>query len=92
MLKKKGYPKYRNWTTVSRRELNRIDEGLSRTGYEYGPLTDKPDWSFADGRQGFPGTGQLRRIGDDYDIAKTVRNYNNELENIVKSAEKRESN
>uniref|UniRef100_UPI0037E99400 large ribosomal subunit protein mL52 n=1 Tax=Semicossyphus pulcher TaxID=241346 RepID=UPI0037E99400 len=39
----------------------RRENGLSRTGSEYGPLTDLPDWSFADGRPAPPMRGQLRR-------------------------------
>ncbi|XP_065827616.1 large ribosomal subunit protein mL52-like [Oscarella lobularis] len=28
----------------------RIEKGMARSGNEYGPLTDLPDWSYADGR------------------------------------------
>ncbi|XP_042368649.1 39S ribosomal protein L52, mitochondrial, partial [Plectropomus leopardus] len=39
----------------------RKEHGLSRSGTEYGPLTDLPDWSYADGRPAPPMKGQLRR-------------------------------
>ncbi|KAG8006103.1 39S ribosomal protein L52, partial [Nibea albiflora] len=39
----------------------RKEHGLARSGTEYGPLTDLPDWSFADGRPAPPLKGQLRR-------------------------------
>ncbi|XP_013887932.1 large ribosomal subunit protein mL52 [Austrofundulus limnaeus] len=39
----------------------RIQHGLARIGTEYGPLTDLPDWSFADGRPAPPMKNQLRR-------------------------------
>uniref|UniRef100_A0A3B4F909 Large ribosomal subunit protein mL52 n=1 Tax=Pundamilia nyererei TaxID=303518 RepID=A0A3B4F909_9CICH len=39
----------------------RKEHGLARSGTEYGPLTDLPDWSFADGRPAPPMKGQLRR-------------------------------
>ncbi|XP_062305485.1 39S ribosomal protein L52, mitochondrial [Osmerus eperlanus] len=39
----------------------RLEHGLARSGSEYGPLTDLPDWSFADGRPAPPMKGQLRR-------------------------------
>ncbi|KAF6027416.1 MRPL52 [Bugula neritina] len=58
----KKFPKHVSYyKIVSEYELDRIEKGLSRTGSEYGPLTDKPDWSFADGRAGYMSTGQRRR-------------------------------
>ncbi|TNN71977.1 39S ribosomal protein L52, mitochondrial [Liparis tanakae] len=39
----------------------RKEHGLARSGSEYGPLTDLPDWSFADGRPAPLLKGQLRR-------------------------------
>ncbi|OCU01256.1 39S ribosomal protein L52, mitochondrial-like isoform X2 [Xenopus laevis] len=39
----------------------RVRRGFARSGSEYGPLTDLPDWSFADGRPAPPWKGQIRR-------------------------------
>ncbi|XP_043100475.1 39S ribosomal protein L52, mitochondrial isoform X1 [Puntigrus tetrazona] len=39
----------------------RLENGLARSGSEYGPLTDLPDWSYADGRPAPPLKGQIRR-------------------------------
>uniref|UniRef100_A0A665V432 Large ribosomal subunit protein mL52 n=1 Tax=Echeneis naucrates TaxID=173247 RepID=A0A665V432_ECHNA len=39
----------------------RKQHGLARSGTEYGPLTDLPDWSYADGRPAPPMKGHLRR-------------------------------
>ncbi|XP_073693705.1 large ribosomal subunit protein mL52 [Garra rufa] len=39
----------------------RLENGLARCGSEYGPLTDLPDWSYADGRPAPPLKGQIRR-------------------------------
>ncbi|XP_059211247.1 39S ribosomal protein L52, mitochondrial [Centropristis striata] len=39
----------------------RKEHGLARSGSEYGPMTDLPDWSFADGRPAPPLKGQMRR-------------------------------
>ncbi|XP_058638432.1 39S ribosomal protein L52, mitochondrial isoform X3 [Onychostoma macrolepis] len=35
--------------------------GLAHSGSEYGPLTDLPDWSYADGRPAPLLKGQIRR-------------------------------
>ncbi|XP_021099569.1 39S ribosomal protein L52, mitochondrial isoform X5 [Heterocephalus glaber] len=39
----------------------RLQQGLAASVSGYGPLTDLPDWSFADGRPAPPMKGQLRR-------------------------------
>ncbi|XP_051991072.1 39S ribosomal protein L52, mitochondrial-like isoform X2 [Xyrauchen texanus] len=39
----------------------RLENGLARSGSEYGPLTDLPDWSYADGRHAPLLKGQIRR-------------------------------
>ena len=69
---------------VSDYELDRIAKGLSRTGTEYGPLTDKPDWSYADGRPGIPAIGQMRRKAEQHHIASQVFGIHQEMEGIKK--------
>ncbi|XP_048218751.1 39S ribosomal protein L52, mitochondrial isoform X4 [Perognathus longimembris pacificus] len=39
----------------------RLKQGLAASPSGYGPLTELPDWSFADGRPAPPMKGQLRR-------------------------------
>ncbi|XP_023393959.1 39S ribosomal protein L52, mitochondrial isoform X6 [Pteropus vampyrus] len=39
----------------------RLQQGLAASPSGYGPLTELPDWSYADGRPAPPMKGQLRR-------------------------------
>ncbi|XP_027246453.2 39S ribosomal protein L52, mitochondrial isoform X2 [Cricetulus griseus] len=39
----------------------RLQQGLAASPSGYGPLTELPDWTFADGRPAPPMKGQLRR-------------------------------
>nr|XP_023477780.1 39S ribosomal protein L52, mitochondrial isoform X5 [Equus caballus] len=39
----------------------RVHQGLAANPSGYGPLTELPDWSYADGRPAPPMKGQLRR-------------------------------
>ncbi|KAK3546720.1 hypothetical protein QTP70_033377 [Hemibagrus guttatus] len=48
----------------------RLENGLAWTGSEYGPITDLPDWSFADGRPAPPLKGQVRRQKQREDFAQ----------------------
>ncbi|XP_028649481.1 39S ribosomal protein L52, mitochondrial [Erpetoichthys calabaricus] len=50
----------------------RIEHGFARSGTEYGPLTDLPDWSFADGRPAPPMKGHIRRKQERADFARRV--------------------
>ncbi|KAJ8344686.1 hypothetical protein SKAU_G00288790 [Synaphobranchus kaupii] len=50
----------------------RAENNLARSGTEYGPLTDLPDWSFADGRQAPPLKGQERRKREREEFARRV--------------------
>ncbi|KAJ0006300.1 hypothetical protein NQD34_013573 [Periophthalmus magnuspinnatus] len=50
----------------------RKENGLSRSGSEFGPLTDLPDWSFADGRPAPPLKGHLRRRQEREDLARRI--------------------
>nr|XP_054304850.1 39S ribosomal protein L52, mitochondrial isoform X7 [Pongo pygmaeus] len=42
----------------------RLQQGLAANPSGYGPLTELPDWSYADGRPAPPMKGQLRRKGE----------------------------
>ncbi|XP_078269128.1 large ribosomal subunit protein mL52 isoform X2 [Rhinoraja longicauda] len=60
--------------------LWRLKHGLSRSGTEYGPMTDQPDWSFADGRAAPPMKGQQRRRQEAALKAGRVLMLTNELQ------------
>ncbi|XP_013791202.1 39S ribosomal protein L52, mitochondrial-like [Limulus polyphemus] len=46
--------------------------GKAPNGNEFGPLTDYPDWSYADGRAGLLGKGQKRRLVEQEGYARKV--------------------
>ncbi|KAG7462159.1 hypothetical protein MATL_G00199450 [Megalops atlanticus] len=50
----------------------RAENNLARSGTEYGPLTDLPDWSFADGRPAPLMKGQERRNKEREEFARRV--------------------
>ncbi|KAI1888630.1 hypothetical protein AGOR_G00187130 [Albula goreensis] len=58
----------------------RVQHGLARSGSEYGPLTDLPDWSFADGRPAPPLKGQERRKGEREKFARRVVSLSSEVD------------
>ncbi|KAK6291969.1 hypothetical protein J4Q44_G00377540 [Coregonus suidteri] len=58
----------------------RTENGLARSGTEYGPMTDLPDWSFADGRPAPPLKGQLRRKQERETLARRVVNLSSEVD------------
>ncbi|CAH2294485.1 39S ribosomal L52, mitochondrial [Pelobates cultripes] len=62
----------------------RIRHGFARSGSEYGPLTDLPDWSFADGRPGVPWKGQIRRKEEREAFARRVIVLSTEMEKGIK--------
>ncbi|XP_071765238.1 large ribosomal subunit protein mL52 [Centroberyx gerrardi] len=58
----------------------RKEHGLSRSGSEYGPLTDLPDWSFADGTPAPPLKGQIRRKQEREVLARRIVMLNSEVD------------
>uniref|UniRef100_A0AAZ3PBV7 Large ribosomal subunit protein mL52 n=1 Tax=Oncorhynchus tshawytscha TaxID=74940 RepID=A0AAZ3PBV7_ONCTS len=54
--------------------------GLACSGTEYGPLTDIPNWFFADGRSAPPLKGQLRRKQERETLARRVVNLSPEVD------------
>ncbi|XP_073331317.1 large ribosomal subunit protein mL52 [Pagrus major] len=58
----------------------RKEHGVARSGTEYGPLTDLPDWSFADGRPAPPMKGHLRRKQEREVLARRIVMLNNEVD------------
>uniref|UniRef100_A0A671UPS7 Large ribosomal subunit protein mL52 n=1 Tax=Sparus aurata TaxID=8175 RepID=A0A671UPS7_SPAAU len=70
----------------------RKEHGVARSGTEYGPLTDLPDWSFADGRPAPPMKGQLRRKQEREVLARRIVMLNNEMDRGMEAwSEKREA-
>ncbi|XP_042257174.1 39S ribosomal protein L52, mitochondrial [Thunnus albacares] len=58
----------------------RKEHGLARSGTEYGPLTDLPDWSFADGRPAPPMKGMLRRRQEREALARRIVMLSSEVD------------
>ncbi|XP_076352546.1 mitochondrial ribosomal protein L52 isoform X1 [Tachypleus tridentatus] len=56
--------------TAGRKWRERNEEAPN--GNEFGPLTDNPDWSYADGRMGRLGKGQKRRLVEQEGYARKV--------------------
>ncbi|XP_012980319.2 39S ribosomal protein L52, mitochondrial isoform X1 [Mesocricetus auratus] len=50
----------------------RLKQGLAANSAGYGPLTELPDWSFADGRPAPPMRGQLRRQAQREKLARRI--------------------
>ncbi|XP_062061450.1 large ribosomal subunit protein mL52 isoform X1 [Lepus europaeus] len=50
----------------------RLQQGRAANPSDYGPLTELPDWSFADGRPAPPMKGQLRRKAEREKFARRV--------------------
>ncbi|XP_042750248.1 39S ribosomal protein L52, mitochondrial [Lagopus leucura] len=48
----------------------RVSQGLAPGSSGYGPLRDRPDWSFVDGRPAPLWAGQLRRRHDNEELAR----------------------
>ncbi|XP_069575058.1 large ribosomal subunit protein mL52 [Brachyistius frenatus] len=63
----------------------RKEHGLSRSGTEYGPLTDLPDWSFADGRPAPLMKGQLRRRQEREALARRIVMLNSEMDGGIEA-------
>uniref|UniRef100_A0A3Q3WNV2 Large ribosomal subunit protein mL52 n=1 Tax=Mola mola TaxID=94237 RepID=A0A3Q3WNV2_MOLML len=58
----------------------RKEHGLARSGTEYGPLTDLPDWSYADGRAAPQMKGQLRRSQEREVLSRRIVMLNAEVD------------
>ncbi|KAM4709659.1 large ribosomal subunit protein mL52 isoform 2-T2 [Discoglossus pictus] len=63
----------------------RIRHGFARSGSEYGPMVDLPDWSFADGRPAPPWKGQIRRKQEREELARRVVLLSTEMDQGLKN-------
>ncbi|XP_019629701.1 PREDICTED: 39S ribosomal protein L52, mitochondrial-like [Branchiostoma belcheri] len=61
-------------------ETWRQSYGLPPQKNEYGPLTDLPDWTFADGRPAPMGTRQLKRLKERKELAARIVSLLEEVE------------
>ncbi|XP_054916120.1 39S ribosomal protein L52, mitochondrial [Poeciliopsis prolifica] len=68
----------------------RLEHGLARSGTEYGPLTDLPDWSFEDGRPAPPLKGQMRRRQEKETLARRIVMLNSEVDHGVDAWNKKQ--
>jgi len=57
----------------------RLKHGLGKCGNEYGPLTDIPDWSYADGRPAPVWPSEMQRREKQKRLAKTAVELISEL-------------
>nr|XP_055055518.1 39S ribosomal protein L52, mitochondrial [Misgurnus anguillicaudatus] len=69
----------------------RIENGLACSGSEYGPLTDLPDWSYADGRPAPALKGQIRRQKQREEFARRAVYLNAELDKGMEQWQKRKN-
>ncbi|XP_042638295.1 39S ribosomal protein L52, mitochondrial [Orycteropus afer afer] len=58
----------------------RLQQGMAASPSGYGPLTELPDWSYADGHPAPPMKGQLRRKAQREDFARRVVLLSQEME------------
>ncbi|XP_077445907.1 large ribosomal subunit protein mL52 [Stigmatopora argus] len=58
----------------------RLEHSLARSGTEYGPMTDLPDWSYADGRPAPPAKGMLRRQREREELARRIVMLDSEVD------------
>ncbi|XP_010746534.3 large ribosomal subunit protein mL52 [Larimichthys crocea] len=70
----------------------RKEHGLARSGTEYGPLTDLPDWSFADGRLAPPLKGQLRRKQEREVLARRIVMLSSEVDRGIEAWSEKQEN
>uniref|UniRef100_A0A8C4QVH5 Large ribosomal subunit protein mL52 n=1 Tax=Eptatretus burgeri TaxID=7764 RepID=A0A8C4QVH5_EPTBU len=61
----------------------RVKHGLAENNSVYGPLTDLPDWSFADGRPAPIQKGIARRRVQRAEIASQIVSLSHQMENAM---------
>ncbi|XP_012677605.2 39S ribosomal protein L52, mitochondrial [Clupea harengus] len=74
---------YRSFSSTSWAQAGqiwRLSHGLPANGSDYGPMTDLPDWSYADGRARPTMKGQLRRQTERTEFARRVVSLSSEVD------------
>ncbi|XP_042332361.1 39S ribosomal protein L52, mitochondrial [Sceloporus undulatus] len=65
----------------------RVRQGLPVNSSQFGPLTDLPDWSFADGRPAPPMKGYLSRQEKNAELARRVAMISAEMDHGIEKWE-----
>ncbi|KAL8177224.1 UNVERIFIED_CONTAM: hypothetical protein K2H54_043496 [Gekko kuhli] len=65
----------------------RLKHALPENGSQYGPMTDLPDWSFADGRLAPPMKGYLRRKEKNAEFVRRIAMITSEIDHGMKKWE-----
>ncbi|XP_074150336.1 large ribosomal subunit protein mL52 isoform X1 [Sminthopsis crassicaudata] len=68
----------------------RIQQGLAASPSGYGPLTELPDWSYADGRCAPPMKGQLHRKAQREKLARRIVLLSQEMDAGLKKWEQQQ--
>lgn len=68
----------------------RLKQGLAANPSGYGPLTELPDWSYADGRPAPPMKGQLRRKTQREEFARRVVLLSQEMDAGIQAWQRRQ--
>ncbi|XP_051836395.1 39S ribosomal protein L52, mitochondrial [Antechinus flavipes] len=68
----------------------RIQKGLAASPSGYGPLTELPDWSYADGRCAPPMKGQLHRKAQREKLARRIVLLSQEMDAGLKKWEQQQ--
>ncbi|XP_074091002.1 large ribosomal subunit protein mL52 isoform X2 [Macrotis lagotis] len=68
----------------------RIQQGQAPSPSGYGPLTELPDWSYADGRRAPPMKGQLQRKAQREKFARRVVLLSQEMDAGLKTWEQKQ--
>ncbi|KXJ14670.1 39S ribosomal protein L52, mitochondrial [Exaiptasia diaphana] len=69
----------------------RTSHGQAPDGLRYGPLTDKPDWSYADGRLAPETARRKRRMRNRLDVAQRISQLLTEIDEAKENTEQRSS-
>eukprot|EP00038_Savillea_parva_P031191 m.83626 g.83626 ORF g.83626 m.83626 type:complete len:115 (+) comp9550_c0_seq3:181-525(+) len=69
-------------------QKHRIGQGKARSGTEYGPLTDLPDWSYEDGTPAPPTAAQLKRERQQAALQERIARLTAEMEVAVQRPRK----
>ena len=77
---------FHSGSMVSAGQQWRLGCGRARSGTEYGPLTDLPDWCYADGRPAPPTKGHVRRAQRQRKIGQKIQRLISEMEKAEETA------
>ena len=67
-------------TTTLAGQKDRLSRGLSRSGTEFGVLTDSPDWSYADGTPAPPTPSRMKRARNQLSVQMRIKQLLDEVD------------